>query len=68
MVRKANRKKPAKMIKTNWMLAVLLLGAATLPSNATSVYTYTFQASDTHLGTRGCKAEVLADFLAHNEC
>ncbi|HWF62974.1 MAG TPA: UDP-2,3-diacylglucosamine diphosphatase [Rhizomicrobium sp.] len=24
--------------------------------------------SDTHLGTRGCKAEVLADFLAHNEC
>jgi len=24
--------------------------------------------SDTHLGTRGCKAELLADFLAHNEC
>jgi UDP-2,3-diacylglucosamine pyrophosphatase LpxH len=24
--------------------------------------------SDTHLGTRGCKAESLADFLAHNEC
>ena len=24
--------------------------------------------SDTHLGTRGCKAEVLADFLAHNDC
>jgi UDP-2,3-diacylglucosamine pyrophosphatase LpxH len=24
--------------------------------------------SDTHLGTRGCKAEALADFLAHNEC
>jgi UDP-2,3-diacylglucosamine pyrophosphatase LpxH len=24
--------------------------------------------SDTHLGTRGCKAEMLADFLAHNEC
>ena len=24
--------------------------------------------SDTHLGTRGCKAETLADFLAHNEC
>jgi len=23
--------------------------------------------SDTHLGTRGCKAEALADFLAHNE-
>jgi len=24
--------------------------------------------SDTHLGTRGCKAEMLADFLAHNDC
>ena len=24
--------------------------------------------SDTHLGTRGCKAERLADFLAHNDC
>ncbi len=24
--------------------------------------------SDTHLGTRGCKAGALADFLAHNEC
>src|SRR5579884_3068754 len=24
--------------------------------------------SDMHLGTRGCKAEALADFLAHNEC
>jgi hypothetical protein len=24
--------------------------------------------SDTHLGTRGCKAETLTDFLAHNDC
>jgi UDP-2,3-diacylglucosamine pyrophosphatase LpxH len=24
--------------------------------------------SDTHLGTRGCKAEALADFLMHNDC
>src|SRR5882757_10630847 len=24
--------------------------------------------SDTHLGTRGCKAEFLADFLQHNSC
>ncbi|HEX3810784.1 MAG TPA: UDP-2,3-diacylglucosamine diphosphatase [Rhizomicrobium sp.] len=24
--------------------------------------------SDTHLGTRGCKADLLADFLAHNSC
>ena len=24
--------------------------------------------SDTHLGTRGCKADLLADFLDHNDC
>lgn len=24
--------------------------------------------SDVHLGTRGCKGELLADFLAHNDC
>jgi UDP-2,3-diacylglucosamine pyrophosphatase LpxH len=24
--------------------------------------------SDTHLGTRGCKADLLADFLRHNDC
>ena len=24
--------------------------------------------SDTHLGTRGCKAALLADFLTHNDC
>jgi UDP-2,3-diacylglucosamine pyrophosphatase LpxH len=24
--------------------------------------------SDVHLGTRGCKAELLADFLLHNDC
>src|SRR5215510_3340926 len=24
--------------------------------------------SDVHLGTPGCKAELLADFLAHNDC
>ena len=24
--------------------------------------------SDTHLGTRGCKAELLLDFLKHNDC
>jgi UDP-2,3-diacylglucosamine pyrophosphatase LpxH len=24
--------------------------------------------SDVHLGTRGCKAELLADFLIHNDC
>ena len=24
--------------------------------------------SDVHLGTRGCQAELLLDFLRHNEC
>ena len=24
--------------------------------------------SDIHLGTRGCKADLLADFLTHHEC
>ena len=24
--------------------------------------------SDVHLGTRGCKADLLLDFLKHNEC
>ena len=31
-------------------------------------YHRTIFISDTHLGTRGCKAEALADFLAHNDC
>jgi len=30
--------------------------------------TRTIFLSDTHLGTRGCQAEHLADFLAHHEC
>ncbi|MGP8243471.1 MAG: hypothetical protein ACLQVN_03010 [Bryobacteraceae bacterium] len=38
------------MTRTNWILAALLLGAATLPSNATTVYTYTFQTSVANLG------------------
>jgi len=38
------------MIKTNWILAALMFGAATAPSNASSVYTYTFQTSDANLG------------------
>jgi hypothetical protein len=38
------------MIKTNWILAALLLGAATVPSNATSIFTYTFQTSGAGLG------------------
>jgi len=31
-------------------------------------YHRTIFISDTHLGTRGCKAELLADFLARNAC
>jgi hypothetical protein len=38
------------MIKTNWMLAALLLGAATMPSNATTVCTYTFQTASANPG------------------
>jgi len=47
--------------------------AAAAPS-ATAIDTAHFKRhrtifiSDTHLGTRGCKAEALADFLAHNDC
>jgi hypothetical protein len=39
------------MTGTNWMLAAVLLGAATVPSSATTVYTYTFQTSNANLGT-----------------
>lgn len=38
------------MIKTNRILAALLLGAVTAPLNASPVYTYTFQTSDANLG------------------
>ncbi len=47
---------------------------AAAPSTATATDTARFNRhrtifiSDTHLGTRGCKAEALADFLAHNDC
>jgi UDP-2,3-diacylglucosamine pyrophosphatase LpxH len=46
--------------------------AASLPAKAIDTARFrrhrTIFISDTHLGTRGCKAEALADFLAHNEC
>jgi UDP-2,3-diacylglucosamine pyrophosphatase LpxH len=46
--------------------------AASLPATAIDTARFrrhrTIFISDTHLGTRGCKAEALADFLAHNEC
>ena len=38
------------------------------PGNRPSRHHRTIFISDTHLGTKGCKAEMLADFLAHNEC
>jgi UDP-2,3-diacylglucosamine pyrophosphatase LpxH len=43
-------------------------GRALTRSEATLLRHRTIFISDTHLGTRGCKAELLADFLAHNEC
>ena len=39
------------MTKTNWMLAAVLAGGASVTSNATTVYTYTFQISDSNLGS-----------------
>jgi UDP-2,3-diacylglucosamine pyrophosphatase LpxH len=46
--------------------------AAALPATVTDTARFrrhrTIFISDTHLGTRGCKAEALADFLAHNDC
>ncbi|MGA2117380.1 MAG: hypothetical protein ABSH56_21785 [Bryobacteraceae bacterium] len=37
------------MIKTDWMFAALLLGA-TMPLNATSLFTYTFETASANLG------------------
>lgn len=46
--------------------------AATPPAIATDIARFqrhrTIFISDTHLGTPGCKADALADFLAHNAC
>jgi UDP-2,3-diacylglucosamine pyrophosphatase LpxH len=38
------------------------------PLGTTQRHHRTIFISDTHLGTRGCKAEMLADFLARNAC
>ena len=38
------------------------------PSGAAPIRHRTIFISDVHLGTRGCKAELLADFLAANAC
>jgi UDP-2,3-diacylglucosamine pyrophosphatase LpxH len=38
------------------------------PSGPAQTRHRTIFVSDTHLGTRGCKAEMLADFLSHNSC
>ena len=42
--------------------------SATLPSPEPVFRHRTIFISDVHLGTRGCKAELLADFLARNTC
>jgi UDP-2,3-diacylglucosamine pyrophosphatase LpxH len=42
-------------------------GNPVTPSHRTRQHRTIF-ISDTHLGTRGCKAEALADFLHHNSC
>ena len=42
-------------------------GNPATPSHRTRQHRTIF-ISDTHLGTRGCKAEALADFLHHNSC
>jgi UDP-2,3-diacylglucosamine pyrophosphatase LpxH len=64
------------MAETAWFES--LLGGMTPPRPAAPTITATDTTrfrrhrtifiSDTHLGTRGCKAEALADFLAHNDC
>ena len=43
-------------------------GRAATTTTRPSRHHRTIFISDTHLGTRGCKAEALADFLAHNRC
>lgn len=40
----------------------------TAPRTRAARHHRTIFISDTHLGTRGCKAELLADFLEHNSC
>ena len=42
--------------------------ARAAPTNRPARHHRTIFISDTHLGTKGCKAETLADFLVHNEC
>jgi UDP-2,3-diacylglucosamine pyrophosphatase LpxH len=43
-------------------------GAPTPPPQRRTQRHRTIWISDVHLGTRGCKAELLLDFLRHNEC
>lgn len=51
--------------------AVLRTSQSSLPPAETDVPGARYRAlfiSDTHLGTRGCRAEYLLDFLRHHEC
>jgi len=66
------------MADTNWFESALNGLPRGLPQPAAGKYApgtsanftrhRTIFISDTHLGTRGCKAEALADFLIHNDC
>ena len=73
--RRTIRKDPMLMAAYDWsVLAFLGLPRAAAPplKGATTASTArqhrTIFISDVHLGTRGCKAELLADFLAANTC
>jgi UDP-2,3-diacylglucosamine pyrophosphatase LpxH len=56
------------------MMGAAFIAARATPTTTAAIDTARFKRhrtifiSDTHLGTRGCKAEALADFLAHNAC
>src|SRR5271156_2711875 len=51
----------------NYVPRMALFGASTPAQHRVRKHRTIF-ISDTHLGTRACKAELLADFLAHNDC
>ena len=62
------------MADTSWFESAAPLapgatpGAPATHKNPPGIRHRTIFISDTHLGTRGCKADSLADFLAHNDC
>ncbi len=56
------------LFRTDGPSAVLARRGSAAPLTRAAKRHRTIFISDTHLGTRGCKAEALADFLAHNDC